>query len=95
MTVSYKEDLKNRLKNPGFKKEYDALKNEFIIIQALIDARKKYNLTQKELSERSGIDQADISRIERGTANPTLRLLQKLANGLDMDIELRFVPKTK
>lgn len=95
MTVNYKDDLRKRLKNPEFKKEYDALKNEFIIIQALIDARKKYNLTQKELSERSGIDQADISRIERGIANPTLRLLQKLANGLNMDLELRFVPRSK
>jgi DNA-binding XRE family transcriptional regulator len=95
MTISYKEDLKRRLKDPEFKKEYNALKNEFIIIQALIDARKKHDYTQKELSDRCGIDQADISRIERGLANPTLKLLQKLADGLDMDLELRFVPKSK
>ncbi len=93
--ITYREERSKRLQDPEVKKEVEALKNEVAIIQALIDARKKYNLTQKELSERSGIDQADISRIERGTANPTLRLLQKLANGLDMDLELRFVPKTK
>jgi DNA-binding XRE family transcriptional regulator len=95
MTITFKEDLKRRLKDPEIKKEYDALKNEVVIIQVLIDARKKYNLTQKELAKRTGINQADISRIERGTANPTLKLLQKLANGLDMDLELRFVPKSK
>lgn len=95
MTVKFKDDLERRLQNPAIKKEYDALKNEFIIIQAIIDARKKLNLTQKDLSERSGINQADISRIERGLANPTLKLLHKLATGLNMEMEIRFIPKTK
>ncbi|NTW96613.1 MAG: helix-turn-helix transcriptional regulator [Erysipelotrichaceae bacterium] len=95
MTTNFREDLKRRLKDPELKKEYDALDGEVKVIQAIIDARKKTNLTQKELSDRSGIDQADISRLENGTTNPTIKLLQKLANGLDMDLELRFVPKTK
>ena len=95
MTIDFRTDLKERLKDPQFKKEYDALELEFIVIQAVIDVRKKYNLTQKELSDRTGINQADISRLERGLSNPTLKLLRKLADGLDMDIELRFVPKAK
>jgi len=95
MTVNYEEDLKRRLKDPELKKAYDELKIEFIVIQTIIDARRKYNLTQKELSRRTGITQADISRLENGCGNPTIKLLQKLANGLDMDLELRFVPKTK
>jgi DNA-binding XRE family transcriptional regulator len=95
MTINFKEDLERRLKDPEFKKEYDDLKIEFIIIQTIIDARRKYNITQKELSKRTGITQADISRLENGNGNPTIKLLQKLANGLDMDLELRFVPKTK
>lgn len=95
MTLDYKTERKKRLQDPNVKREYEALNNEVAIIQALIDARKKHNFTQNELSLRTGINQADISRIERGSANPTLKLLQKLADGLDMDLELRFVPKTK
>lgn len=95
MSKNYKDDLQRRLDNPEFKKEYDALESEFSIIQALIDARKEKRLSQKELATLTGVDQADISRIERGIANPTLRLLRKLAEGLDMDLQLSFVPKTK
>jgi DNA-binding XRE family transcriptional regulator len=95
MTINFEEDLERRLKDPELKKEYDDLKIEFIIIQTIIDARRKYNITQKELSKRTGITQADISRLENGNGNPTIKLLQKLANGLDMDLELRFVPKIK
>jgi len=95
MTTNFREDLEKRLEDPEFKKEYDALESDYKVIQAVIDARKKLNLTQKDLSERSGINQADISRIERGLANPTLKLLHKLASGLNMEMEIRFIPKTK
>ena len=94
MIVNFEEDLKRRLKDPELKKAYDDLEIEFTIIKTIIDARIKYNLTQKDLSERTGITQADINRLENGNGNPTIKLLQKLANGLDMDLELRFVPKT-
>lgn len=95
MTTKFTEDLERRLKNPKLKKAYDDLRIERIIIQTIIDARRKYHLTQKELSKRTGITQADISRLENGSSNPTIKLLQKLADGLDMDLEIRFVPKTK
>jgi DNA-binding XRE family transcriptional regulator len=95
VSKNYKDDLQRRLDNPQFRKAYDALESEFAIIQALIDVRKEKQLTQKELSSLTGVDQADISRIERGIANPTLRLLHKIADGLDMDLQLSFVPKTK
>jgi len=52
-------------------------------------------LTQKELSERTGINQADISKLENGTRNPSLNLLKRLADGMDMMLELKFVPKPK
>ena len=63
--VKYRdEELK---KDPQLQAEYDALEPEYDIIQAMIDTRKSQNMTQKELSERTGITQADISRIENGT----------------------------
>ncbi len=87
--------LEEHMKNPEFKKEYEALETEFNIIQAIIDARKANNLTQKQLAERTGIDQADISKLETGNSNPTLQLLERLAEGMNMVLKLEFVPKQK
>ena len=66
---------------------------EMDIIRAMADARIAQNLTQKELAERTGIDQADISKLENGTRNPSLKLLKRLADGMGMDLKLVFTPK--
>ena len=87
------EALKEQLKDETFKKEYEALEPEYEIISSLIDARKSNNVTQKQLSEATGIAQSDISKIENGSANPTLKLLQRLAEGLNMSLKVEFVPK--
>ena len=92
---SYNEFKKELLKNPQVKAEYDALEPEFNIIQAMIDARKQQNLTQEELSKRTGITQADISRIENGTRNPSLEMVKRLAKGLGMQLKLELVPRVK
>lgn len=60
--------------NPDFTK--------FSIIQATIDARKASGLTQKDLAEKTGIAQGEISRLENGNANPSLNTLKRLANGM-------------
>lgn len=91
--TNFNEFLKEQLQNPEVKAEYDALQPEFDIIQAIIDARRSQNLTQKELSERSGITQADISRIETGTRNPSLNMLKRLADGMGMYLKVEFIPK--
>jgi transcriptional regulator with XRE-family HTH domain len=54
----------------------------------VIDARVSQNITQKELSARTGITQADISRIENGTRNPSLSMVKKLAQGMGMQLKL-------
>ena len=63
------------------------------MIQAIIDARKQSGLTQKELSERTGIAQGDISKIEKGNANPSIRTLQRLATGMGMRLKIEFLPE--
>ena len=63
------------------------------VIRAIVDARTEQGLTQKELSERTGIAQAEISRLENGTRNPSIRLLQRLADGLGMTLNVTFTPK--
>ena len=89
----FRDYLNEQLKNPEFKKEWDDLEPEYNTIQAIIDARKKCNMTQKELAEKTGIDQSDISKIERGSANPSLSTLKRLAEGMDMILKLEFIPK--
>ncbi|MEG2000302.1 MAG: helix-turn-helix transcriptional regulator [Evtepia sp.] len=81
------------LANPNVKREYDALEPEFQLIRALIDARKKKNLSQQQLADQTGIHRADISKLENGNANPSLKLLKRLAAGMDMNIKIEFVPR--
>lgn len=91
---SFNAYQKEQLKDPAVKAEYDALEPEFSIIQAMIDACKASGLTQRQLAEKNGIAQADISKLENGNANanPSLRPLQRLAEGMGMHIRLEFVP---
>lgn len=85
--------LAEKMKNPNFRSEFEALEPEFAIIQAIINARKSKNITQLQLSKLTGITQADISKLETGNANPTIKMLQRLASGMDMNIKVEFVPK--
>ncbi len=95
MGKNFRETLEEQLKDPEFKKEYDALEPEFTIIKALLSAREASGLTQKDLAERTGIAQGDISKLETGNANPSLRTLQRLAAGMGMKLKLEFVPKNQ
>nr|DAN05013.1 MAG TPA: helix-turn-helix domain protein [Caudoviricetes sp.] len=88
----FTELLNERMKDPEFKKEWDALDPEFSVIEAMLKARREAGLTQKQLSERTGIAQTDISKLERGNANPSLRTLQRLAAGMGMKVKIEFVP---
>lgn len=86
--------LEEQLQDPELKAEYDALEPEFSIMQAMIDARRSVGLTQKQLAERTGIAQSDISKLESGNANPSLRTLRRLAAGLGMQVQVKFQPLT-
>jgi len=90
-----KEFKKEQLKNPEFRKEYESIQPEMDVIRALIDARTSKQLTQKQLAEKTGIHQADISKLENGTRNPSINLLKRLADGMDMVLKIEFVPKQK
>lgn len=65
------------------------------IIQALIKARRTSGLTQKDLAERTGIAQGDISKLENGNANPSLRTLKRLAEGMGMQLKIEFYPANR
>lgn len=85
----YKEELQKltrKKKGAGEQKDWD-------VIDAMVEARQAKNLTQKELAERTGINQADISKLENGTRNPSINLLKRIADGMDMVLKIEFLPK--
>jgi len=83
------------MQNPDFKKEYEALQPEMDITRAILDARIRAGMTQMELAEKSGISQADICRLEKGTRNPSIALLKRLAEAMDSTLRIEFVPRKK
>lgn len=85
--------LSDQMKDDEFRKEYESIQPEMDVIRAIVDARVSQNLTQKELAERTGINQADISKLENGTRNPSVNLLKRLADGMGMALRIEFVPK--
>ena len=92
MKDDFQRYLDKQLENPEFRKEWESLEPEYAIMQALIDARNEAGITQTELSRRTGIAQTDISKLESGNGNPSLKTLKRLAEGLGMTLELKFKP---
>ena len=87
--MNLKEYKSKKMNDPEFAKAYE----EMNVIRAIIDARISQNITQKELAERTGIAQTEISKLENGTRNPSIKLLQRLADGMDMVLNISFTLK--
>ena len=68
----------------------DPIPINLIVANALLSARAKANMSQAELAKATGIDQADISKIERGIANPSVATLKRLAVGLGANLTVSF-----
>lgn len=86
--------IKDKLKDPEFKAEYNRQEPEFAVIRAILKARMKKGLTQKELAEKIGTRQSAIARLESGNANPSIGFLQKVAEALDTNLQINFVKST-
>lgn len=86
----YEKLLSEDLNNPEIRNEMERLEPEFAIVRAIIEARTNSGLTQEELSKKSGINQANISKLEHGKANPSISTLQKLAKGLGKRLVISF-----
>ena len=83
MSRYFRDSLNEQLKDEEFRKEYESLK-------AIIEERKDKNIKQKELSDLTGITQGDISKIENGNANPSLKTLKKLAAAFGKKLVISF-----
>ena len=90
---TYRDYFKKRMaENPEFRETYEDGEPDFQIMYAIASARADTGMTQKEVAEKSGIIQAEISKMENGNANPSLKTLKKLAKGLNMKLVIRFEP---
>lgn len=89
--VEHSDVMKDEAKR--IMKETAASETDQDIIQELVRTRKNLGMTQKDLSFLTGVTQADISRIESGTRNPSLKLIKRLAKGVGL--ELKLVPAAK
>jgi ribosome-binding protein aMBF1 (putative translation factor) len=84
-------EVKNRLlKNPETIEAFEELEPEYEIISEIIKARIEQNISQEELARRMGTKQGNISRLEGGTYNPSLRFLKKVAEGLGKKLHVSF-----
>lgn len=87
----FKNYLAQQMEDPAFAAEYEAQQPEYEAIRAVIAARLACNMTQKELAEKTGIRQSNISRIENGSASPTIDTLARIAAGLGKQLKIDFV----
>jgi DNA-binding XRE family transcriptional regulator len=78
----------DRARSPGVREARAVFDQSYCVARQIIELRERHQLTQVELSRRTGIPQAQISRIERGVISPTTTTLAKVAEALDADLRL-------
>lgn len=87
---TFQDHLKESLKDPAFKKAWEESEAEYQVSRALISARINRKISQKELAKKANTTQAVISRLENMTANPSIGLLQKIAQSLNLKLKIQF-----
>jgi len=81
---------KKWLKDPKYRKAYDALGEEFALASAVIDARNRAGLTQQELARKMGTTQPVVARLESGRTRPSMRTLERLAKATGSRLLISF-----
>ncbi|MEK9499126.1 helix-turn-helix transcriptional regulator [Photorhabdus sp. P32] len=85
------KSLKSKaLANPDVKAEYDALEPEFELINTLLRMRHAAGLTQNQVAQRMGTKETNISRLEKGNGNPTLKTLLNYAKACNCELHFGF-----
>lgn len=90
MGILLKKIARRWAKEPGFRRGYDALEEEFSLASMLIAARTRAKLTQAELASRMGTSQSTIARLESGTSKPSLSTLRRYAKATGARLEIRM-----
>lgn len=93
--TQFNEYLNDRLKDPEFRQEYEALDSEFTYIEEAVKLRHKKNISQRDLAKMIGSSQSAIGHFESGSYDKTsMAFLRKLADALGADIEIHFKERT-
>lgn len=88
------DDLhKKWMKNPKYRREYEALEEEFSLAAALIEARARAGLTQEQVAQRMNTTQAVVARLEGGGSMPSTRTLEKYAKATGTRLKISFEPE--
>ncbi len=82
----FSEIRKKWMKDPEYRKIHEASAFEFGILKAIIIARAKQKLSQRELAEKIGVKQSALARFESGRTNPTLSFMKKVISGLGLKV---------
>ena len=92
--LSFEGFKEKALKNPGVKKEYDALGPVFDLRRKMIRMRMEKGMTQEQLAERMGTQRSNISRLEAGenVSFPTFKTISKYAEALGYKVKVEFEP---
>lgn len=80
-----------RANDPELQREYDRLGPRFAMIDAIVKARKRRKMSQRELAERIGVTKTVVSRLESGQHSPRLETVYDLARALGCRLDLKFV----
>jgi len=81
------------MKEPKYRKAYEALEGEFVLASAVIEARSRAGLTQQDLAIRMGTTQPVVARLESGHTHPSMRTLERLAEATGSRLLIRFEPR--
>jgi ribosome-binding protein aMBF1 (putative translation factor) len=89
------DDLhKDWMKDPKYRREYEALEEEFSLVAALIEARTRAGLTQEQVAQRMKTTQAVIARLEGGGSKPSTRTLERYAEATGSRLKITFEPES-
>ncbi len=88
--ISFSVVHRQALRDPAFRKEWEALQPELDLVRAILDARIKHGLTQAEIARRAGTTQSAIARFEAGGTNPTLDFASRLSRAVGAKLEVRL-----
>lgn len=87
------DDLhKKWMKDPRYRKEYEALEEEFALIAEVAKARARSGLSQAELARRMNTTQSTIARLESGRGLPSTRTLGRFAKATGHRLKISFEP---
>ena len=83
---------KKWMKDPEYRKEYDALEDEFALIASVAKARMRAGLSQTQLAKRMKTTQSAIARLESGRGKPSTRTLARFAKATGHRLKISFEP---